>query len=81
MYQHLYGSETDESVLEKQFTDRANSEKNKAKHVNPSAESTVTIDPIQEARDMLNRAIDNYWASEQDITPAMQAFTDAQRNV
>ena len=71
----------DEKTLKKEFAIRANYARNKAKHINPSVEPTLTIDPKEEARDLLNRAVDNYWALEHDLTPAMQTFTNAQRNV
>jgi len=71
----------DEKALKKVFADRANYARNKAKHINPSVEPTLTIDPKEEARDLLNRAIDNYWALEKNLTPAMRAFSDGQRNV
>ena len=71
----------DEKALKKQFADRANYARNKIKHINPSVEPFLIVDPAQEASDLLNRAIDNYYALEQNLTPAMRVFTDGQRNV
>jgi hypothetical protein len=50
---------------------RASRAKNSLKHLNGEF---VGLDAREEARDMLNRAIDNYWLLEQKLTPAMERF-------
>ena len=82
MYQVLYEKEhLDAKSLEKQFATRANYARNKTKHVNPIIESSIDVDPQEEARDMLNRALDNWWALGQPFNRDMLEFTNAQRNV
>jgi len=62
-------------VTLKQAADRANRAKNKLKHWNKDTDEPMfKFDPAEEARDMLNRAIDNYWMLEQKLTPAMERF-------
>ena len=39
----------------------------------------VKFDLAEEARDMLNRAIDNYWVLKEMLTQSMEAFQRAQR--
>lgn len=80
LYRNMYPDEIiDEDKLEKEIANCVNHARNKAKHINPSVEPTFTVDAQEEARDILNRAIDNYWASEQNLTPAMAAFWHRQR--
>ena len=64
---------------EKKFADRANYARNKLKHLNPGVEPHVTLDAEEEARDMLTRAIDNYWLVENALTPAMEKFERERR--
>lgn len=66
---HLY----EEVLPESAVAERANRAKNAIKH-GIGAAPTVTFDAEEEAKDMLNRAIDNYWVLEQWITPAMERF-------
>lgn len=69
VHRHLFNEELPESVV----AERANHAKNAIKHGIGGA-PTVTFDAEEEARDMLNRAIDNYWVLEQWLTPAMEKF-------
>jgi len=56
----------------KAIADRANSARNSLKHIGEM--DIVKFDLETEARDMLYRAIDNYWSLEQKLTPAMERF-------
>jgi len=56
----------------KAIADRANSARNSLKHIGET--DIVKFDLETEARDMLYRAIDNYWLLEQTLTPAMERF-------
>lgn len=58
----------------KQIAKRANAARNSLKHWNVDDTEIVKFDLEDEARDMLNRAIDNYWALEQKLTPEMERF-------
>lgn len=69
IHKHLYSEMLSEVVVAK----RANRAKNAIKHGIGSS-PTVTLDAQQEAKDMLNRAIDNYWLLEEWLTPAMEMF-------
>ena len=69
MHLHLY----DEILPEADVYERANHARNAIKHgfnVGPA----VTFDVEEEAKDMLTRAIDNYWALEECMTPSMEKF-------
>lgn len=72
IHQHLFGEKLAESVA----SDRANRTKNAIKH-GIGGLPTATFDAYEEAKDMLNRAIDNYWLLEQWLTPAMEKFQRA----
>ncbi len=61
----------------KEFADRANRARNSLKHFLP--DGTIHLDPEEEARDMLNRAVDNFWRLESRLTPAMKHFSRQQR--
>lgn len=76
MHRHLFN----EDVGAKTFAERANRARNSLKHHNPGQESNVTCDFYEEAVDLLDRAITNYWKLYTAVTPAMQRFTDAQRS-
>lgn len=56
------------------YVERANRARNALKHLDAGGSPTVTLDLDQEARDLLNRAIDNYWLLETSLTPAMDRF-------
>ena len=62
-------------MTQSQAADRANRARNRLKHWNKDTDKLLfKLDPAEEARDMLNRAIDNYWMLKQDLTPAMKQF-------
>ena len=63
-----------ESLEPKQIADRANAARNSFKHWKPGDPEIVKFNLEAEARDMLNRAIDNYWTLEQKLSPAMERF-------
>jgi hypothetical protein len=64
----LYG----ESLAQDIIVERANRARNALKHFNSSSPPTVTFDARDEAKNILNRAIDNYWLLEEWLTPAME---------
>lgn len=70
IHQKLYG----ETIEPSQIADRANRAKNSIKHWDPQQSLIVKLDLAQEAGDMLCRAIDNYWALKETLTPAMERF-------
>lgn len=70
IHEKLYG----EPIPPSQAADRANRAKNSLKHWDPGDPHIVKFDLPQEARDMLHRAIDNYWTLEQKLWPAMERF-------
>src|SRR5450432_583588 len=69
----LYGEETSPQ----QIVARANGARNALKHWNDGDSELVKLDLEVEARDMLHRAIDNYWAVEEKLSPAMESFQRA----
>jgi hypothetical protein len=75
MHEHLFGEPGDERTI----SDRANSARNALKHLDAGDSPTVALDPREEAIDMLNRAIDNYWILESSMTSAMEQFARSQR--
>jgi hypothetical protein len=58
----------------KHIADRANAARNSLKHWDVGDPEIVKFDLETEARDMLNRAIDNYWMLEHKLTPEMERF-------
>jgi hypothetical protein len=56
--------------------ERANFARNALKHWNEGQPLLVEFDAIEEAKDMLERAISNYWALEEKLSPAMTRFQD-----
>ena len=70
IYEHLFGEPADVSAI----AARANRARNALKHLDPGGRPTITLDARQEAIDMVNRAIDNYWTLEDSLTPAMEHF-------
>jgi len=70
IHQKLYGEPIEPSLA----ADRANRARNSLKHWNPGDPHIVKFDLPEEARDMLFRAIDNYWTLEQKLSPAMERF-------
>jgi hypothetical protein len=63
-----------EALEPKHIADRANAARNSLKHWGPGDTEIVKFDLEQEAQDMLNRAVDNFWSLEQRLTPAMERF-------
>lgn len=61
------------------FVDRANRARNDFKHHSPGQSQSVSLDPREEAIDMLDRAVTDYWRLEATMTPAMKKFVDGQR--
>ena len=70
IHQKLYG----EAIASGEVVDRANRARNNLKHWDVGDDLIVKLDLPEEARDMLNRAIDNYWTLKQDLTPSMERF-------
>ena len=70
IHQALYG----ETIPPSLAADRANRARNSLKHWNSGDPHILKFDLPQEARDMLFRAIDNYWTLEQKLSPAMERF-------
>ena len=62
-----------EKADEKWVKDRSNYARNWLKHLKSK---THSFDAKQEAFDMVNRAIDNYWRLNEDLTPLMRRFQD-----
>lgn len=75
IHQHLFGEHGDR----KGFADRANLARNALKHLEAGGMPTVNLDLRQEAVDLLNRAVANYWTLKTSLTPAMEAFSRGQR--
>lgn len=73
IHQVLYG----EATAPKQIADRANFARNSLKHWKMGDSDIVKFDIQQEANDMLNRAIDNYWQLEAKLSVAMEEFQRA----
>lgn len=76
IHSYLFKEELSDALM----VERANRAKNAIKH-GARAAPTVTFDAEEEAKDMLNRAIDNYWMLEKWLTPAMEQFQRMSRTV
>ena len=74
IHMKLYG----EATPPKQIADRANRARNSLKHWDNGDPEIIKLDLRVEACDLLYRAIDNYWALETKLSPAMEAFQRAQ---
>ncbi len=59
---------------DKWLADRANHVRNKAKHINPIVEPSLVIDAKQEAKDLISRALDNWWALGNPYSASMLEF-------
>ena len=70
IHQKLFGA----TLSPKEVVERANRARNCLKHYNLASPLTATLDPKQEAKDMLQRAIDNYWLLEGELTLSMERF-------
>ena len=63
-----------EAPTEKRVATRANGARNRLKHWSPGQPQSVEFDAVEEAKDMLDRAIDNYYELTSKLTDAMQRF-------
>lgn len=70
IHEKLYG----EPIEPTQIASRANRARNSLKHWDEGQPMIIKLDLAQEATDMLFRAIDNYWALNESLTPAMEQF-------
>lgn len=70
IYERLRGYPLDP----RRISERANHARNALKHWNTGQPIIVEFDVVEEARDMLDRAISNYWALDSDLSPAMEKF-------
>ena len=75
-YRALVGNDLTDKELDKLYHGIANRHRNKVKHINPSVEPEMVFDAEEAARDMINRAIDNYWTLGNPLTTEMQLFQD-----
>jgi len=74
IYERLFSEPIDARV----FADRANRARNALKHLTAGGDP-VSLDLREEAVDILNRAVDDYWILETSLTPAMEEFMRGQR--
>ena len=74
IHERLFAESIDPSAI----ADRANRARNALKHLTAGGDP-VSLDLDDEAVDILNRAVDDYWILEENLTPAMEAFMRAQR--
>ena len=74
LHQHFTGEELEPRV----FGDRANSVRNFLKHLVTSVGPAIEVDLIEEATDMIDRAVSNYWLLRSEETPAMARFKESQ---
>lgn len=70
----------EEVTTEKWVADRANNAKNILKHGSSRLSESVEFDAEEEAKDMLQRAIDNYEALTGRLTDNMLRFVRRQRS-
>jgi hypothetical protein len=70
IFQRLRGRPLDPARV----AERANFARNALKHWNEGQPLQVDFDAVEEAKDMLERAISNYWALEGELSPAMERF-------
>ncbi|MBC5786383.1 hypothetical protein H8N03_25825 [Ramlibacter sp. USB13] len=70
IYRKLYGSE----ITVKTVADRANHARNALKHWSEGQPLVVEFDVLEEAKDMVERGIANYWSLFGDLTPQMERF-------
>jgi hypothetical protein len=66
-----------QEVSPKWVADRANLARNALKHWDPDQPVRVSFDAKEEATDMLDRAVTNYWSLVGEVTPEMQRFMTA----
>ena len=70
IYKKLYGTE----ITPKSVVSRANGARNALKHWSATQPLVVEFDVLEEAKDMLERGIANYWALHRDLTKPMERF-------
>ena len=70
IFEHLRGRSLDPQRV----AERANHARNALKHWNNGQPLAVEFDALEEARDMIDRAISNYWALESKLSPSMERF-------
>lgn len=70
IHKKLYGDE----LAPKTVAERANHARNALKHWSSNQPIEVTFDLIEEAKDMLERGIANYWALYGDLSDPMERF-------
>ena len=64
----------EQDLNDKMISHRANEARNWLKHGSQGDSGVVEFDAPEEAKDMLNRAIDNYYSLTDSITPQMSRF-------
>ena len=70
IHRALYNEDLSEKVIVK----RANQERNALKHWGPGKPTAFESDTQQEAKDLLDRAVNNYYGLTGYLTPEMQRF-------
>ena len=70
VYEQLWGQKADL----KSIADRANYARNALKHWSEGQPMVVDFNAEEEAKDMLERAISNYWSLYKNLTDAMLRF-------
>jgi hypothetical protein len=70
IHKKLYGSE----IPPKTVAESANRARNSLKHWSEGQPLVVEFDLVEEAKDMVERGIANYWALYGDLTAAMERF-------
>jgi hypothetical protein len=70
IYKKLYGEDLDPKMV----AERANHARNSLKHWALNQAADVEFDLVEEAKDMLERGINNYWALHGDLTEPMERF-------
>ena len=75
----LYRNREGESPDPKWLFRRANHARNQSKHFDLGASEFITIDVQEEARNLLDRSITNYWRLRTDETAPMRRFLEEQR--
>jgi len=55
-----------------------NKPKNSIKHLSDNNDTTVIMDPREDAKAVINRAISNWWNLNRELTPLMKEFKKSQ---
>ena len=74
----IFFQTTGRSLEPARVADRANRARNALKHWNSREPAHIDFDAVEEAKDMLDRAISNYWTLEQALSPLMTRFQNEQ---